>query len=380
MPFPEDVDAEMILLKLVQGKEGAIWSSQRTGWKTNDAKDVCDWDGIYCDPNDNHSLAKILLSSSGLTATLPTELGLLTSLTDISIAQNSIHGSIPSDIAGLSNLVSINLSSNQITGSIPLFSSTALKHISLNDNQLFGSIPNEIGVRHEKMILFDVSNNKLSGTIPDTFSNMYDLEKLSLSSNKFTGSIPASVGATRVLHSLYLDHNYIMGTVPPSIARFSSAIGQLWLQNNLLSGTIPAEVADMPQLYEFFVDGNKITGTVPKALCRKNLNKGFFEGVEDHVKRNYCDAVGCSVGYVSKNGSFPCIKCQGNFSNPYIGMVGECLEYTEPKILQSIYNSTGGINWNIQWNFEYDQCTFAGISCDASHKVIGINLKDVGLI
>ena len=67
-----------------------------------------------------------MLSSSNLKATIPTQLGSLTSLTHLSMARNYIYGSIPESVAQLPNLVTINLSGNHITGSIPLFVSSYL--------------------------------------------------------------------------------------------------------------------------------------------------------------------------------------------------------------------------------------------------------------
>jgi len=373
---------EQILLSLIQGEDGQLWAEDKVGWKPKGSLHVCEWEGVYCNPNDNIVLTKILLSSSNLKATIPTEMGLLTSLTHLSMAQNFIYGSIPESVSTLPNLVTINFSGNHITGSVPLFSSTALQHLDLSTNRLNGIVPNDIGVNHEEMIVFDVSENKISGQLPESFSNMFDLEKLSLSYNKFTGTIPSSVGAARSVHSLYLDHNSIMGTIPPSLARFSSAVGQLWLQANLLSGTIPPEMADMPILYEFFVDNNKLTGTIPTELCRESLNKGFFEGLDDSVERNYCDAIACPVGFVTTDGVFPCVKCSDNQFNRYIGQVGECTSFGEKSILGIFYNSTGGSDWTSnQWDFELveNHCAFSGITCDEKENVISIVLKNLGL-
>lgn len=372
-----------ILLSLVQGDDGRLWAEDKIGWKKTEDFHVCEWEGIYCEPNDENVVSKILLSSSNLKATIPNEIGSLTSLTHLSMARNFIYGPIPGTLADLPKLVTINLSGNHITGSIPLFASTSLQHLDLSSNRLNGKVPNDIGINHEEMIVFDISENKVSGPIPESFSNMFNLEKLSLSYNKFTSTIPSSIGAARSVHSLYLDHNSIMGTIPPSLARFSSAVGQLWLQGNLLSGTIPPEMSDMPILYEFFVDNNKLTGSIPTELCRENLNKGFFEGLDDtNIERNYCDAIACPIGYVTSDGAYPCTKCENEKFNPYIGKVGECALLDEKEILGIFYNSTGGSDWtNNQWDFELveNHCEFSGIVCNEQGNVMSIDLKNLGL-
>lgn len=382
-----DLSQNEILISLVQGEDGNLWAEDKIGWESTESLHVCEWEGIYCDPaTDDSIISKILLSSSNLKATIPTQLGSLTSLTHLSMARNYIYGSIPESVAQLPNLVTINLSGNHITGSIPLFTSTSLQHLDLSSNRLNGIVPNDIGMDHEEMIVFDISGNKVTGPIPESFSNMFNLEKLSLSNNKLTSTIPSSIGAARSVHSLYLDHNSIMGTIPPSLARFSSAVGQLWLQGNMLTGTIPPEMADMPILYEFFVDNNKLTGQIPTELCRDNLNKGFFEGLDDGnaiVERNYCNAIACPVGYVTSDGAYPCTQCANDEFNPYIAQVGDCIPALDEKTILSIfYNSTGGVDWtNNQWDFELvtNHCEFSGINCNENNNVVSIFLKNLGL-
>ena len=106
-----------------------------------------------------------------------------------------------------------------------------MQHLDLSSNRLNGIVPNDIGMDHEEMIVFDISGkhihihcnnilhykylflpialfsnagNKVTGPIPESFSNMFNLEKLSLSNNKLTSTIPSSIGAARSVHSLYL--------------------------------------------------------------------------------------------------------------------------------------------------------------------------------
>ena len=279
---------------------------------------VCFWDGVLCDPNDQSTVTGIFIPGGSYSGTLPTELGTLLTLKELSMPQNQLRGRIPSEIAKLPHLETINLAENEITGTIPAFASPALASVDLSHNLLAGTLDPKIGITHKTLTDFDVVHNKLSGPIPETFAYAERLDTLSLSENRFSGTLPSSLGATKQLRYLYLDNNFLMGTIPPEIARQTSPLEELWLQENLLSGTIPAAIADLKGLFNFYVDGNKFTGSVPEQLCRKELNEDFFEGI-DKSDRNYCDSIACQPGFVAAEGVYPCSECNDSYFNPYLG-------------------------------------------------------------
>mmetsp|Transcript_2474 Transcript_2474/g.5408 ORF Transcript_2474/g.5408 Transcript_2474/m.5408 type:complete len:115 (+) Transcript_2474:321-665(+) len=61
---------------------------------------------------------EIVASNVGFVETIPSQLGLLTSLTRICMFSNQTGGSIPSELGLLTNLVYLQLSENQMTGTI----------------------------------------------------------------------------------------------------------------------------------------------------------------------------------------------------------------------------------------------------------------------
>ncbi|CAI0458546.1 unnamed protein product [Linum tenue] len=73
--------------------------------------------------------------------------------------------------------------------------------------------------------LLDLSNNQLSGEIPNSLGNLRSLKVLNLSHNSLSGPIPASFGNIKELESLDLSHNNLSGDIP--------------LSDNNLSGRIP---------------------------------------------------------------------------------------------------------------------------------------------
>ena len=74
------------------------------------------WGVVYSIEN----TTELDLSGSGLTGSIPPEIGNLTNLTELDLDGNQLTGSIPSEIGNLTNLESMYLSNNQLTGEIPI--------------------------------------------------------------------------------------------------------------------------------------------------------------------------------------------------------------------------------------------------------------------
>lgn len=375
------VDQASILHSFIQGQDGQIWANGKTGWNKGDLS-VCFWDGVLCDPSDQSTVTGIFLPGGSYSGTLPSELGLLTTLRELSMPQNKIRGRIPDQVAYLPHLEVINLAENEITGTLPAFRSAALYSVDLSHNLLAGPLDPDIGLTHKALTDFDVVHNKLTGVIPESFANLELLDTLSLSENRFSGTLPESLGKAKQMRYLYLDNNFFMGTIPPEIARRDSPLEELWLQQNLLSGTIPAALADLKALFNFYIDGNKFTGTVPDQLCRQEINEDFFDKSNLVENRDYCDSIACRPGYVSYEGVFPCSPCNDTYYNPYLGRIGSCIDMIEEDILDNIYDSARGEDWvgGVNWNTpNIPKCAKTGITCDDNDNIIAINLKNKGL-
>eukprot|EP00586_Coscinodiscus_wailesii_P005173 CAMPEP_0172479780 /NCGR_PEP_ID=MMETSP1066-20121228/4589_1 /TAXON_ID=671091 /ORGANISM="Coscinodiscus wailesii, Strain CCMP2513" /LENGTH=558 /DNA_ID=CAMNT_0013240549 /DNA_START=152 /DNA_END=1828 /DNA_ORIENTATION=- len=372
-----------ILLSLVQGIEGRAWSLDRTGWEYDSQFDVCLWEGVECDTIDKFTIIGLNLPGADLAATVPSELGLLTTLREITLPRNILRGSIPLEIAALPHLETLNMKQNHLTGTIPYFSSPNFRSLDLSYNEIGGTIPHDFGNRHERLTDFNIMQNRLFGPIPDSLAELKSLNTLTLSENGLSGTIPVSLGEAKSLHYLYLDNNFIVGTIPAELARMGSPLEEFWLQHNYLSGTIPAAIADLEDLFNFYIDGNKFTGTIPPELCREDLNEDFFEGVPEDAPRNQCDSIACPSGDVSFEGVYPCQPCNQKYYNPYLGRVGECIDLNQRDILQILYDNAGGAQWTgiiDKWEKGVDDyCKFTGVTCDNNGNIIELSLKGMNL-
>jgi hypothetical protein len=134
------------------------------------------------------------LSNSGLTGSIPSEIGNLTNLGYLRLYNNQLTGEIPLEIGNLSNLTYLNLGDNQLTGSIPseIGNLTNLTGLWLYSNQLTGTIPPEIG-NLTNLTVLGLSENQLTGSIPSEIGNLTNLIGFQLNDNEFTGEIPESI-------------------------------------------------------------------------------------------------------------------------------------------------------------------------------------------
>lgn len=65
------------------------------------------------------TVGKIDFKSLNCVGTLPTELGLLTAMTELKIYQNSVYGTLPSELGQLTMISKFIFSDNALTGTIP---------------------------------------------------------------------------------------------------------------------------------------------------------------------------------------------------------------------------------------------------------------------
>ncbi|WMV27694.1 hypothetical protein MTR67_021079 [Solanum verrucosum] len=141
--------------------------------------------------------------------------------------------------------------------------------ISLDQAGYSGSLPNSFNLPHLEIL--DMSYNSLSGSIPNSFSNLTRLRRLSLSKNSFTGPVTSSIGSLSRLQELFLDNNKFTGSIPESFNGLIN-LNRFELQQNNISGDLP----DLNQLINLiFLDlsNNRLAGN----FFRTNLPDSMIE-------------------------------------------------------------------------------------------------------
>jgi len=175
-------DDIMVLLDVVDTDSSILTNASRP--TNNNASSLVEAFGL---PWDQWTTTKIDLHSSGLSGTLPTELGLLRQLRDIWLWNNTLSGTIPTELGLLTQLTNIHFATNRLYGSIPSeLGLTKLTALSLRDNVLDGRIASELGLL-TRLTYLALYINRLTGPFGDWIVDTIDV---SLCSYQSTGRKP----------------------------------------------------------------------------------------------------------------------------------------------------------------------------------------------
>ncbi|KAI0499541.1 hypothetical protein KFK09_017745 [Dendrobium nobile] len=194
-------------------------------------------------------------------STIPSWLSNMTNLVELHLPGCQLHGMVPSNLLGaLCRLRILDLSSNLIHGSI---SSMFLGQFS------------ECTRRYELKYLA-LSNNHLSGSLPNWLQQFRSLNELDIQSNNFTGPVSwATLSLLCDLDTLNLrDNDFTELTDDESAPRCNEyKMTYIDISGNQLSGSIPEWVVQMRQLRYLHLGNNRLIGSIPQSFGQlMNLN------------------------------------------------------------------------------------------------------------
>ncbi|PIN08537.1 hypothetical protein CDL12_18889 [Handroanthus impetiginosus] len=202
------------------------------------------------------------LHKNNLNGSIPTSLGRIMGLKSLDLSNNRLSGSIP----GISfpTLSVLDLNQNHLTGSlpIPLFTTSSLMKIDLSRNRFSGPIPDLNGLKD--LILLDLSYNILTGPFPKSLQGLKSLQALILTGNpSMSTCIPKNTFVElNNLMILDLSDMNLDGSIPNSLGQLTS-LRVLHLHGNQLNGTIPSSFANLNGISELRLDNNKLIGPIP---------------------------------------------------------------------------------------------------------------------
>jgi len=225
-------------------------------------------------------LDRAFLSSCHLGPQVPKWLRWQKNIYELEMSDASLVGRIPDWFwTTFSNAWSLDLSYNQISGELPpSLEIMSVEQLFLQSNHLIGSIPQ----LPRSIELLDISKNSLSGHLPSNFGAPY-LHVVVLFSNCITGIIPYSICQSPHLQILDLSNNLLTGGLPdcgkeelkqinPSSSNssrinsansYSLEIRTLLLSNNSLSGGFPLLLKQCQNLVFLDLTQNKFSGKLP---------------------------------------------------------------------------------------------------------------------
>ncbi|KAJ6346876.1 hypothetical protein OIU76_003541 [Salix suchowensis] len=296
--------------------------------------DVCSFTGVRCDKH-RQSVVKLNLSRGAITGPLSPIISNLSGLRSLSLSENNFYGIIPPKFSSLHHLHSLLLDSNNLHGPFPEFLSILpnLTVLSLSGNHLTGTLPPSFFSNCTSLANIDLSQNLLTGQIPEEIGNCPGIWNLNLYNNQFTGELPASLANISELYNIDVEYNNLTGELPGNIlgklysvvslhlsynnmfshnhntnlepfftalancteleelemagmnlgGRLPSSIGRLsvnldtmLLQENRISGMIPSEIAHLSNLTVLNLTSNSLNGTIPAEINQMSSLEQLF--------------------------------------------------------------------------------------------------------
>ena len=246
------------------------------------------------------NLRQLHLRSNKLNGSIPGSLFELPLLEYLDLSRNHFQGHIPisSALNMSSSLHTLKLSDNYLNGTFDFFwlrSCTMLNTVSLSRNpnltidvKFHGQVPlfqlralmlsgcdldntiitgpNFLNTQRHLEIL-DLSNNSLSGTIPDwIFTDEATLTYLNIARNSLVGSLDSMWQHKSVLRVINTSMNCFSGQLPTNISLVFPKLVVLDASNNFINGSIPPSLCDISRMEILDLSNNKLSGEVPSCL------------------------------------------------------------------------------------------------------------------
>nr|XP_043616340.1 probable inactive receptor kinase At2g26730 [Erigeron canadensis] len=165
------------------------------GWGWNKSSDPClptPWFKVECDST-NQTVKHIILDQLNLTGSVDFEsVCKETNLLKLSLNNNNLSGSLTGEISNCKKLRHLYLAGNRFSGNLPgsLSDLTDLVRIDISNNEFSGELPNLS--KDTGLLTFLARNNHFTGQLPKF--NYDQLEFFDVSNNDLTGKVPDHTG------------------------------------------------------------------------------------------------------------------------------------------------------------------------------------------
>ncbi|KAL3923504.1 MAG: hypothetical protein SGILL_001618, partial [Bacillariaceae sp.] len=239
-------------------QRGTQWT-RTTNWMSE--REVCMWEGITC--NSQNYVQILNLDGNRLGGRVDDAPTLLNAIEEYSAANNDMFGNLPRSFVRGGSLRSLDLSNNEISGSIPDASDNSnLRLLNLESNRLAGRIPTRVG-NFQSLESLNVAENRLTGTLPSQLFNV-PLTELALGGNSLEGTIPTQFGTVTTLEELSLGPNLFEGEIPTFFDKLTDLKRLSMFAIPDLEGRLPASYGlSLTKLVELTLSETSVSGNIP---------------------------------------------------------------------------------------------------------------------
>ncbi|TVU22943.1 hypothetical protein EJB05_32664, partial [Eragrostis curvula] len=202
-----DADKAALLDFLAAVGRGSGRARAAINWASSPQRACGVWTGVTCSADGSRVVA-LRLPGLGLSGPVPPRtLGRLAALQVLSLRANNLSGPFPDDVLALRNAFS---------GALPdgLARLRSLQTLDLSFNGFDGALPGAALSNLTQLVALNLSNNSLSGHVPDL--GLPALQFLNLSYNHFDGPVPKSL--LRFADAAFAGNNVTRPAAPVSPA------------------------------------------------------------------------------------------------------------------------------------------------------------------
>lgn len=305
-----------------------------------------------CFPN---SLNGINLANNKLTGTIQSSIGSSNSLTALYLQNNYFTGEFPSALQLCKGITLVDLGKNNFHGEVPEWVGQKLPFLEfliLRSNLFSGNIPTTLTQRRALRIQ-DLAHNYLSGPIPENLDNITAMGAWNYKNLYYNEGLSATIkgsnleynaaGTLGPLRSIDLSDNNLTGVIPEAIVALTGLVN-LNLSHNHLTGAILVEIENMKSLESLDLHMNNLSGTIPQSISLLNFLEVLnlsFNNLSGRIQ----------TGNQLQTLDDPSIY----LGNPYL--CGSPLESSCSKIISN-YNRAKGIDRETLWLYFFIELGF----------------------
>lgn len=191
---------------------------------------------------------------------------MLPSLQHVSFQVGNMRGPLPT-LGEIKELDRISLSNNKLTGTIPQdwYATSSLHAILLQNNMISGTLSGQISNLHNLTFLL-LGNNMLTGAIPTDISLLGNLVELDLSGNNLSRNIPSTlISQKQIIETFDVSGNQLTGNIPETLYELAS-LTNLDLHSCSFSGPLSSKIGNLQYLERFDLSNNNFHGNIPETL------------------------------------------------------------------------------------------------------------------